>query len=74
MFKGGNMDNPRNESPRRRFIDVPVNELTDAVIEMCAQLRISNSGAGDYNLIALLIEYQSDIKNKLLEMNKAFDQ
>lgn len=62
-----------NESARRLFVDVPINELGDAVTEMCIKLGISNSGTGDYNLSALVINYQSEIKEKLLRSKKAFD-
>lgn len=58
-------------SPYRKFIDVPAEELKNAVLEMCLHLGISNSGAGDYNLAALLINYQSQIRGELEHSFKA---
>lgn len=62
-----------NESPRRRFIEVSEQELFKAVIEMCKKLGISNSGLGDYNLAALVIECQRETKEKLKKIANAVD-
>lgn len=58
-------------SPYRKFIDVPAEELKIAVLEMCIKLGISNSGVGDYNLSALIIDYQSQIREDLKRSYKA---
>lgn len=63
-----------SDSSRRRFVDVPIDELSHAVIEMCVKLGISNSGAGDYNLLAHILNYQQETKEKLRQLNEAFNE
>lgn len=62
-----------NKSPTRKFVEVPEEELKQAVIEMCEKLGISTSAFG-YNLVGTIIEIQRDVREVETKQKKALQQ
>lgn len=66
------MQNP-TQSPTRRFIDVPEEELKQAITDMCSRLGISTSSFG-YNLIASIVLIQRDVKQLEKQQKRALSK
>ena len=62
-----------NKAPTRRFVEVPEEELKQAVIGMCERLGISTSAFG-YNLVGTIVEMQRDVKEREAEQKNALQQ